>query len=32
MAAGVDATLHELLGAEAVRALVEAGRYRRDVY
>ncbi|TBU99752.1 flavodoxin [Stutzerimonas kirkiae] len=32
MAAGVDETLQELLGAEAVRALVEDGRYRRDVY
>src|SRR5690606_7074032 len=32
MAGGVDEVLHELLGAEAVRALVEQGRYRRDVY
>ena len=32
MAGGVDAVLHELLGAEAVQALVEQGRYRRDVY
>lgn len=32
MAGGVDAVLHELLGSEAVQALVEEGRYRRDVY
>jgi sulfite reductase (NADPH) flavoprotein alpha-component len=32
MAGGVDEVLHELLGGEAVRALVEQGRYRRDVY
>lgn len=32
MAGGVDAVLHELLGAEALQALVEQGRYRRDVY
>lgn len=32
MAGGVDAVLHELLGADAVRVLVEQGRYRRDVY
>lgn len=32
MAGGVDAVLRELLGDEAVQALVEEGRYRRDVY
>jgi sulfite reductase (NADPH) flavoprotein alpha-component len=32
MAGGVDAVLHDLLGADAVQALVEEGRYRRDVY
>ena len=32
MAGGVDAVLHELLGSDAVQALVEQGRYRRDVY
>lgn len=32
MAAGVDAALRELLGGEAVQALMEQGRYRRDVY
>lgn len=32
MAAGVDATLNLLLGEDAVQALVEQGRYRRDVY
>lgn len=32
MAAGVDAVLIELLGAEAVAELIEQGRYRRDVY
>ncbi|SEI09845.1 sulfite reductase (NADPH) flavoprotein alpha-component [Pseudomonas asplenii] len=32
MAAGVDQTLVELLGAEAVEQLIEQGRYRRDVY
>ncbi|MES2820718.1 MAG: sulfite reductase flavoprotein subunit alpha [Pseudomonadota bacterium] len=32
MAAGVDGVLHELLGAAAVEALIEQGRYRRDVY
>lgn len=32
MAPGVDATLVELLGAEAVSALLQDGRYRRDVY
>ena len=32
MAAGVDAVLHEVLGAAAVGELAEQGRYRRDVY
>jgi sulfite reductase (NADPH) flavoprotein alpha-component len=32
MAGGVDAALRELLGDEALQALVEEGRYRRDVY
>ena len=32
MAPGVDAVLVELLGQDGVDALVEAGRYRRDVY
>nr|WP_245729787.1 sulfite reductase flavoprotein subunit alpha [Pseudomonas benzenivorans] len=32
MAAGVEAVLHQLLGAAAVAELSEAGRYRRDVY
>ncbi|WP_394561552.1 PepSY domain-containing protein [Aquipseudomonas alcaligenes] len=32
MAGGVDAVLHDLLGADAVQTLVEEGRYRRDVY
>ncbi|RZA14088.1 MAG: sulfite reductase flavoprotein subunit alpha, partial [Lysobacteraceae bacterium] len=32
MAPGVDAVLVELLGRAGVDALVEAGRYRRDVY
>jgi sulfite reductase (NADPH) flavoprotein alpha-component len=32
MAQGVDQVLRELLGAEAVEALIEQGRYRRDVY
>ena len=32
MASGVDQVLLELLGAEAVEALIEQGRYRRDVY
>lgn len=32
MAAGVDATLNALLGEDAVRDLIEQGRYRRDVY
>jgi sulfite reductase (NADPH) flavoprotein alpha-component len=32
MAAGVDGTLNALLGEKAVEALIEQGRYRRDVY
>ena len=32
MAGGVDAVLHAVLGTELVDALVDAGRYRRDVY
>ena len=32
MAPGVDAVLVDLLGRDGVDALVEAGRYRRDVY
>ena len=32
MAAGVDAALIEILGAQAVGRLIEEGRYRRDVY
>jgi len=32
MAAGVDAALVEILGAQAVGELIEQGRYRRDVY
>ena len=32
MAQGVDEALRELLGSDAVDALVRAGRYRRDVY
>ncbi|PHX41230.1 flavodoxin, partial [Pseudomonas sp. NZIPFR-PS5] len=32
MAAGVDETLNALLGEDAVRDLIEQGRYRRDVY
>jgi sulfite reductase (NADPH) flavoprotein alpha-component len=32
MATGVDQVLIEVLGAEAVEALIEEGRYRRDVY
>ncbi|WGM30540.1 sulfite reductase subunit alpha [Brevundimonas sp. NIBR11] len=32
MAGGVNAALETVLGAEALRDLVEAGRYRRDVY
>jgi sulfite reductase (NADPH) flavoprotein alpha-component len=32
MASGVDETLKALLGDERVEALIEQGRYRRDVY
>lgn len=32
MAGGVDAVLREVLGDAQVEALIEAGRYRRDVY
>jgi len=32
MAAGVDAALHGILGEAAMQQLIEAGRYRRDVY
>ncbi|MFK3969745.1 PepSY domain-containing protein [Pseudomonas sp. NPDC087358] len=32
MAAGVDGTLNALLGEKGVEALIEQGRYRRDVY
>lgn len=32
MAAGVDATLREVLGDEALQTLAREGRYRRDVY
>lgn len=32
MAAGVDETLKALIGEEGVQALIEQGRYRRDVY
>ncbi|GKT16381.1 sulfite reductase flavoprotein subunit alpha [Acidovorax sp. SUPP2522] len=32
MAAGVDAAMVEVLGADAVDALITDGRYRRDVY
>lgn len=32
MAGGVDAALNELLGSSRVEALIEEGRYRRDVY
>lgn len=32
MAAGVDRTLNDLLGEQAVNELIEQGRYRRDVY
>ncbi len=32
MAAGVDAALSGILGAEVVQQLIEDGRYRRDVY
>jgi len=32
MADGVDRVLRDVLGAEVVGALIEAGRYRRDIY
>ena len=32
MAGGVDTVLREVLGAAQVEALIEEGRYRRDVY
>jgi len=32
MATGVDGTLNALLGEQGVQALIEQGRYRRDVY
>jgi sulfite reductase (NADPH) flavoprotein alpha-component len=32
MAEGVDAVLREVLGNDAVDALLDDGRYRRDVY
>jgi len=32
MASGVDAVLNEVLGQAQVQALIEEGRYRRDVY
>ena len=32
MAGGVDEVLREVLGAAQVEALIEQGRYRRDVY
>lgn len=32
MASGVDAVLNEVLGAVEVERLIEAGRYKRDVY
>lgn len=32
MAAGVDAVLREILGAQQLQQLSETGRYRRDVY
>ena len=32
MASGVDRTLQDILGADEVQRLLEAGRYRRDVY
>lgn len=32
MAGGVDAALHDILGAASIEAMVEDGRYRRDVY
>ncbi|MCY1555041.1 Sulfite reductase [NADPH] flavoprotein alpha-component [compost metagenome] len=32
MAEGVDRTLREILGDEALQLLSDEGRYRRDVY
>ncbi len=32
MAAGVDQALIDMLGEQALQALIEQGRYRRDVY
>ncbi|NGZ83494.1 PepSY domain-containing protein [Duganella aceris] len=32
MAGGVDAALEEIIGRAALEAMIEAGRYRRDVY
>lgn len=32
MAQGVEAALHEVLGVDELQRLIEAGRYRRDVY
>jgi sulfite reductase (NADPH) flavoprotein alpha-component len=32
MAEGVDRTLREILGDEALQQLSDEGRYRRDVY
>ena len=32
MAPGVDGVLRDILGSTKVDELVEAGRYRRDVY
>ena len=32
MAGGVDAALTGMVGADGVERLMEAGRYRRDVY
>jgi sulfite reductase (NADPH) flavoprotein alpha-component len=32
MSSGVHAALEDILGADRLLALAEAGRYRRDVY
>jgi sulfite reductase (NADPH) flavoprotein alpha-component len=32
MASGVESALNEIIGAHGVEQLIEAGRYRRDVY
>ena len=32
MAGGVDQVLRDLLGSERVDAMIDSGRYRRDVY